>query len=322
MRSAFGPIFAALLMACGGPAMSAPAGYEIIAGRVPLDWQGPDGNTIIIDAPGGLIVVDTGRSPMHAAMILEHAKSRGRPIAAIVNTHWHLDHTTGNADIRAVYPARVYGSTAIEGALVGFLGNGREQGDKMLADPKVPEPQKEQMRRGRSRIDHPDTLRPTVPITRSGPLKIAGRRLDVRLARFAASEGDVWFYDRQARVAVVGDLVVDLVPFMDSACADGWKKALAEISNTGFKTLIPGHGAPMDRAQFNQWRRAFDNFVDCGRSAVAKGKCVDGWMADAAPFIDAAHQDYARAAAEYYVDTRLRSSPEEQQKFCKPLKAS
>src|ERR1051325_2082076 len=88
---------------------------------------------------------------------LAYAKQRRRPIAAIVNTHWHLDHTTGNADIRAVYPnARVYASTAIEGALIGFLGRGRAQADKALADPKTPDGQKAQMLRGRDRIDHPD----------------------------------------------------------------------------------------------------------------------------------------------------------------------
>lgn len=39
----------------------------------------------------------------------------------------------------------------------------------------------------------------------------------------------------------------------------------------------------------------------------------------------AMHQErpqYVRAAADYYLSTRLRSSPEEQQRYCKPLKAS
>src|SRR4249919_3976085 len=113
-------VFALALLLTGASASAAP--YQLIPGRVPLDWQGPDGNTVILDAPKGLIVVDTGRSPMHAQGILDYAKQQRRPIAAIVNSHWHLDHTTGNYDIRQVYPsAEVYASTAIEGALVGFL---------------------------------------------------------------------------------------------------------------------------------------------------------------------------------------------------------
>jgi hypothetical protein len=84
--------------------------------------------------------------------------------------------------------------------------------------------------------------------------------------------------------------------------------------------LIPGHGEPMDRAQFLQWKTAYGNFIDCGHSTQPVAQCVAGWMRDAAPFIDDAHRDYARQAAEYYVTTRLRSSPEEQQHYCRPLK--
>jgi len=309
------------LLLLGSIASAEP--YHFIPGRVPLDWQGPDGNTVVLNAPKGLIVVDTGRSPMHAQAILDYAKRRGRPVAAIVNSHWHLDHTTGNADIRTVYPkAEVYASTAIEGALVGFLGKGRAQGDKMLTDPKTPEGAKAQMLRGRDRIDHPDKLLPTRPVVKSGRMTIAGHSLYVHLAKFAATEGDVWLYDPKSRTAIVGDLVVGIVPFMDTACAEGWSKALDEVAAVPFTTLIPGHGDPMTRADFLTWQKAYNAFVDCGHSSADKKQCVDGWVRDAAKFIDAEHEGYARAAAEYYLDTRLRSSAEEQQKYCKPLTAS
>jgi len=314
---------AAALLASVAPGASTRAEpYHLIPGRVPLDWQGPDGNTIIFDAPRGLIVIDTGRSPQHAQAILDYAGARGRPIAAILNSHWHLDHNTGNADLRAVYPkADVYATTAIEGALVGFLGRGREQADKVLADPKTPEGQKAQILRGRDRIDHPDKLRPTRPVLKSARMTIAGRTFDVRVAPFAASEADLWLYDPRTRVAVVGDLVVDIVPFMDSACPDGWARALTEIEKVPFQTLIPGHGAPMNRTDFLQWKLAYDNLLKCGRSSADKATCVAGWQKDAARFIDEAHKQYAPAATEYYIDTRLRSSPAEQQKYCKPLTA-
>ena len=94
--------------------------YTLIPGSVPMT-RGPDGNSIFLDAPKGLILVDTGRHPEHAEKLLAYARSRGKPIAAIVNTHWHLDHTTGNYDVRTAYPkAQVYATSAIEGALKGF----------------------------------------------------------------------------------------------------------------------------------------------------------------------------------------------------------
>ena len=44
--------------------------YHLIPGAVPLD-SGPDGNTIVLDAPKGLIVFDTGRHPEHAQKICQ-----------------------------------------------------------------------------------------------------------------------------------------------------------------------------------------------------------------------------------------------------------
>jgi glyoxylase-like metal-dependent hydrolase (beta-lactamase superfamily II) len=299
-----------------------PAGYHLIPGAVPLD-KGPDGNSVVIDAPSGLIVVDTGRHPEHAQAILDYAKARRRPIAAIVNSHWHLDHTTGNWDIRQVYPrVQVHASDALKGALVTFLADGKANAEKALADPKTTPAARDQILRGRSVLDHPQRIEPNRVVSKSGRMAIAGRLLDVHLAKFAASEGDVWLYDPKTRVAVVGDLVVDIVPFMDTACPEGWSKALAEVAEVPFTALIPGHGPLMSRADFAAWRTAYDNFIDCGRSSADKKACIDGWSRDAARFIDAEHKDYASEAADYYLTTRLRSSPKEQQRYCRPLSAA
>lgn len=309
-----------LLMASAGAAGAAEP-YHLIPGAVPLD-KGPDGNTVILDAPKGLIVFDTGRHPEHAQAILDYAKARRRPIAAIINSHWHMDHVQGNADIRAAYPnVEVYQSSAIDGALTTFLANGLKNARERLADPKTPPARLAEIRRYLDRMDHPDSVRPTRPVTSSGRMSIAGRSLDVHLAKFAATEGDVWVYDRKTRTAIVGDLVVDIVPFMDTACPDGWSKALSEVAAVPFATLIPGHGPVMSRADFAMWRKAYDNFVDCGHSSADKSTCIAGWERDAAKFIDDAHRDYVHQAADYYLTTRLRSSPEEQQHYCKPLKA-
>jgi len=307
-----------LLAGCASAEPAAPS-FHLIPGAVPPD-KGPDGNSIILDAPDGLIIVDTGRHPEHSAKILSYARERGRPIAAIVNTHWHLDHTTGNWDIRQAYPqVQVLASNALEGALVTYLKKSRAQTEAMLADHKTSAMQRDQILRARSVTDQPDRIRPNRVVGQSGTMTIAGRQIDVRLAKFAASEGDVWLFDPEAKLAIVGDLVVDIVPFMDTACADGWLRGLGEIEQTSFETLIPGHGPVMDRAAFTTWKKAFTDFVTCGRSQAPKEDCVAGWERGAARFIDDAHRNYVREAANYYLTTRLRASDEEQQLYCKPL---
>lgn len=279
--------------------------------------RGPDGNSVFLDAPDGLILVDTGRHPAHRDRLLAYARDRGRPIAAIVNTHWHLDHSTGNAEIRAEHPAaQLYTSNAIDGALSGFLQRSRASIQRQLEAGQVPERNRAEVQRAFQALDNPAALRPTRPITRSGAVRIAGRRLHANLAPFAVTEGDVWIHDRAARLVIAGDLVVAEVPFMDTACPEGWRRALDAIAATRFDTLIPGHGAPMSRAQFLTWRTAFNNLLDCGASDLAKAECVAGWMRDASAFIAPERREFISQYADYYVESRLRAAPDERRRYC------
>lgn len=308
----------AVLAALALSSMQPPAAaWHLIPGTLEPN-RGPDGNSIFLDAPGGLILVDTGRHPAHRDRLLAYARARGRPIAAIVNTHWHLDHTTGNGEIRAAYPrAEVHASTAIEDALGGFLARSRESAARALAADRIPEANRAEVRRFFEVMDHPDSLRPTRPVIASGDMNIAGRLLRVNLAPFAATEGDVWLYDRAARLVIAGDLVVAPVPFMDTACPEGWRRALDAIAATPFTILVPGHGAPMDRGAFLAWRRAFGNLLDCGASERPRADCVAGWRRDAARFIPAGREAMIDELAGYYVDSRLRSAPEEKERYCR-----
>lgn len=309
-----------LLVGCSAAAKPDQPAFHLIRGSVPMT-KGPDGNTVVIDAPDGLIVVDTGRHPEHVSNILAYAGKRGRPVAAIVNTHWHMDHVQGNEDIRTAFPqVPVYATTAVDGALATFLKDGRTAAEARLRDPKTPEERLPEIRRYLDRMAKPDSVRPTRPVVQSGKLRIAGRVLEVQVAPFAVTEADIWVYDREMRLAIVGDLLVDIVPFMDTACTDGWLKALDEVAQTDFATLIPGHGPAMSRADFLQWKQAFTDFVDCGRSEMPKAQCVAGWERAAARFIPETHRTYVREAADYYITTRLRSSAEERQRYCKPLR--
>jgi glyoxylase-like metal-dependent hydrolase (beta-lactamase superfamily II) len=295
-----------------------PTAARVAGGQIdPEGRKGPDGNSVFLDAPEGLILVDTGRHPEHAAALLAYARERGRPIAALFNTHWHLDHSTGNGEIRAAFPnAPLYASHAIEGALTGFLARSRESAEQALAAGRIPEADRAEVRRFFDAMDHPERLRPTRPVTRSREVNVAGRRLRVNLAPWAATEGDVWSYDPRARLVIAGDLVVAPVPFMDTACPEGWRAALDRIAATPFGTLIPGHGAPMDRPAFLAWRAAYDAFVDCGQSGRPRAECVAGWRRDAARFIPAGSEALVERLAGYYLESRLRAPPDARRLQC------
>ena len=129
--------------------------------------------------------------------------------------------------------------------------------------------------------------------------------------------GDVWLFDPATRVLASGDLVTLPAPLFDTACAKQWKSALGRISEVDFKVLIPGHGAPMGRADLATYRRAFDRLLACAAGKAAKQACIDGWVHDAAPLIPAHDEKLARSLLDYYVDSDLRDNTSRKASLCK-----
>lgn len=277
-------------------------GVELLRGAI-LPERGPDGNTVVFDAPQGLVVVDTGRHTWHSDAILAYAKSRKRPVAAIVNTHWHLDHTSGNGRIKAAYPtARVYATNAVDRVLAdgGFLARNLESAKPMLDDPKLGDIQKEEVKIFLATMDEREVLRPDIVVERSGEASLAGRPLDLRVTDGAVTDADIWIYDGASGVAVIGDLVTLPAPFFETACPGQWRKALDEVWGVPFKTAIPGHGEPMTRAQFDTYRGAFNAYMDCVEGSAEAGQCAAAWAGNVAPLIGS--DERARKMAEGYAD--------------------
>jgi len=290
--------------------MTAPVAQEvargvwIIPGGIRPDRQ-PDGNSVAFETPAGLVVVDTGRHGWHREAIVSLARAQAKPIVAIVNTHWHLDHVSGNPGLRAAYPElRVYASNAIDAALGGFLAASARDSAKYLDDPQIPESMREDIRGDVLTIEQGAALKPDVVISGSGPMKIGGHALGVHLAPDAVTAGDVWLYDEATRVAVLGDLITLPAPFLDTACPSGWKDALRDVLAVPFEVAIPGHGAPMTRVQVEQYRRALDDFLECSGSTRPTGECATLWADSVGSLLADVANDRPRAQrlAEYYAD--------------------
>lgn len=248
--------------------------------------NGPDGASVIFEAPQGLVVVDTGRHETHSDAIMAFADARDRPIVALVNTHWHLDHSSGNYRIKARFPeARLFASNAAERALTtGFLAQNYTLGrTRWETERNTLEP--DRRARLRSFLDVMENLRPDTVIDRSQRTRLGGRSFEMRLARNAVTDGDLWLYDRRTRIAVVGDLITLPAPYLDTACPEGWRAALAEIWATPFHVAVPGHGAPMTRADVAIYRQAFDAYLACVHGTLPPEQCGAVWADAAAPLL-------------------------------------
>src|SRR5688500_15891116 len=77
-------------------------------------------------ASGETMVVD----PAVAGPVLAEAEARGWTITQIWNTHWHPDHTGGNAEIKAATGCLVTGPAA-EAARIPTLDRTVREGDKV-----------------------------------------------------------------------------------------------------------------------------------------------------------------------------------------------
>ncbi len=276
----------------------------------------PDGNSVIFEGSKGLMIVDTGRHESHTLALLDFAASRKKKIAAIVNTHWHLDHIGGNARIRERHPAaRIYATDTLEGALDGFLARYRAQLIDII--PKTTDAE-QQMKFSKelALIDGAEKLAPNEMITRSGKRSIGGRPFEVFVSNRAATEADLWLLDAKSGVLVAGDLITLPAPFLDTACPKGMLTALDRISETRFQTVVPGHGTSMNREEFARYRGAFAELLSCAESESDSKACGEKWISTLGDQIPESEREFARELMNYYIENHLRGDPAQTVRLC------
>jgi glyoxylase-like metal-dependent hydrolase (beta-lactamase superfamily II) len=300
----------------GAACVDVAQGVRLLPGRFTEGAQ-PDGNTVLLEAPEGLVVIDTGRHPAHTQAILDLARAQGRPVAAVVNTHWHLDHSGGNGRLRRAFPGvPVYGTAAMGRALDGFLAQYKtwlESEVARLAEDSLArlplEGELAILAEGRALL--PDTV-----VAREGPRLVAGLELQLGLTSRAVTSADLWVFDPATRVLVAGDLVTLPAPLLDTACPEGWERELARLAEVDFALLVPGHGPPLDRAAFEQWRSAYSRLLACAASAAPRDSCAAGWLDDAGALIPDADRHLARSLLDYSIDSLLRADPDRLDRLC------
>lgn len=298
------------------PGASAVAeGVDLVPGRFVQGAQ-PDGNSVVLRGPAGLIVIDTGRHAEHTRSILDCASRTGVPVAAVINTHWHLDHIGGNPRVREAFPeVRIWASGALAQARLGFLADYRGQlvaAIEASQDPAARAAWKQEL----SLIDAGPALAPDEVVTAGGSRTIAGRPLEIGLERHAVTAGDIWVLDPETGVLAAGDLVTLPAPLLDTACPSGWQAALDRLASLDFEILVPGHGAPMTKDELEVYRSGFAALRSCAASDRTDQACIDGWLHDLGPLVPEADRELARALLQYYLQSSLRAPHQTLDHWC------
>ncbi len=233
-----------------------------VAGSVSL-LQGEGGNIGVLVGPEGVLLVDDEFGPLVPKIEAAVKQLSPKPIRFVVNTHWHGDHTGGNAGL------------GTEGAVIVAQDNVR----KRLSTEQF------SSRFKRTIPPAPAVALPVITFLDSVSFHLDGEDIDVFHIAPAHTDGDsvVWF--KTSNVVHAGDLLFNgFYPFIDfgsggsiDGVVAGAEVVLSRINDA--TKIIPGHGPVASKADLKRYRDMLATIRDRVRKAIQDGKTLDQTVA-------------------------------------------
>ncbi len=225
------------------------------------------GNSIAIVGDDGVLIVDSGNLPvMTRRQIAEVRKLTDKPVRYLVNTHWHPDHTLGNAEYRAAFPNIVIVSTAatrmnMVARMPVYFDQMRSFAPtdtlmrKMLAEGKTPKgtPLSEAQRvMWKLNVDDyaeffPEVMKgrleaPNLVFDDSLTIMLGARAVKIVHPGRGNTAGDAYIYVPDAKTVMTGDLLTMPAPFAFGSFLGDWVKDLDQVKSLNATSIVPGHG--------------------------------------------------------------------------------
>lgn len=198
-----------------------------------------DISVCLVRGDDGLLLVDTRCNPREGAELLADVAELGiGTVRWVVNTHAHYDHTFGNQVFAP--DAVIHGHLGIPAHFAEFEGPRLEA---WAADPSAA-PQ----------YDWTDVVLtpPTVMVDGELVVELGGRSVHLIALAPGHTDTDIVVHVPDAGVWIVGDVIEESGPPMygSGSFPLGWPAVLAELAEriAEDEVVVPGHGAPVDRA--------------------------------------------------------------------------
>ncbi len=237
-------------------------------GHRTYELEGQGGNITVAVADDGVIMVDSEFAPLHDKIKAAIAAVTDKPIRYLIDTHFHPDHSGGNAAFAAdgaVIVAQENVRTRLAAGTQGMMGN------KILPAP-------------------PEAL-PTKTYAEEMTIKLKGREAELRHFPAAHTDGDTYVYFADANVLATGDLVsIGRYPYIDLPNGGNIKgmlagvDALLKIANDGTR-IVPGHGPIVGKTGLVAYRTMLETARERMEKLISTGKSEDEVIA-AKPFAD------------------------------------
>ncbi len=228
----------------------------------------PSGNVVAVIGDDGVLVVDSGRFPTLARrMIAEIRKRTDKPVRYLVHTHWHLDHIAADGEFQKAYPGIQFVTTEFTRRkmlekqaaylrdveknnagyvkdLQDFVAAGKRSDGKPLTDAdrryllgQVTDIQLETAELAGSKLIEPD-----VAFAKELRVYLGAREVRIAFLGNGNTAGDTVTFVPDAKVAVVGDLLVYPIPYGYGCHPAEWIQTLQKLMATDVTTIVPGHG--------------------------------------------------------------------------------
>jgi len=277
----------------------------VFAALQPADARFDDSNSTVILGANEVVVVDTQADPAAVkALIAWIGSVTDVPVRLVINTHWHGDHTQGNAIYRDVYgeDLEIIGHASlvqdVPGRAAAFVSERTAYFDAELPaaherlqagvfrDGSVMsdadrEEQRAVLARAEAWLSANRGARFVAPNRTYGSrqrLRRAGRTID--LVHFTGhTRGDTVVWLPQDGVALTGDLLDDL-PYAGHGYPTSWRDALAALRELPIEVTVPGHGAVFrDGRKLDAAYGFLDALITQTAAAVAAGQDLESTVA-------------------------------------------
>jgi cyclase len=259
-RRSISAVAAVLALALSGtaPAAQTPDNLRQLA---PTAWllTGRDGNVVIVPDETGVLLIDDERArDLEEMLAAAGTLSRG-PVRYVVNTHWHLDHSGGNASLAGLGAVIVAHRT-----VRARLGT-----DQFMAA------------YNRTIPASPAIALPTVVFDEAMSLHFGGETVQLRHTPAAHTDGDSLVYLEQANVLHMGDVFFNgLYPFIDRSSGGSIQGLIASVDTAlamanAETRIIPAHGPATNRAGLEGYREMLVTVRDKVQAGIEAGQTKD-----------------------------------------------
>ncbi len=214
---------------------------------------GAGGNIGVSHGEDGTILVDDQFAPLTGKIEAAVADLGASPVAYLINTHWHGDHTGGNENL-GKKGAQIFAHHNVRKR----LAEGRE-GERPIA-PAAKE------------------ALPVVTFGQGVTMHVNGDTVDVMFIGGGHTDGDSVVRWREDNVIHMGDLYfqIDGFPYMDISSGGNVLNAMNSldlvIAMIDDETkVIPGHGPMSNKAELVAYRASIGAMVDRVRPLFEQG---------------------------------------------------